>query len=80
MKENNNSAAPTVSVEPCALSVGALRARSQLKYFSASEFLRCTPSCSIDEVDLSFLNRLDLARDYAGVPFVININFYITIF
>jgi len=42
------------------------------RYFSPGEFERCSPACKIDDVDESFLVRLDVAREFAGVPFVLN--------
>lgn len=42
------------------------------KYFKDSEFKRCSPSCSIDDMNAETLNRLDQAREYAGIPFVLN--------
>lgn len=43
-----------------------------LKYFKPSEFRKASPSCYLDDMDVSFLQCLDLARDIAGIPFVIN--------
>ncbi len=42
------------------------------KYFKDSEFKRCSPSCSIDDMNAETLNRLDQARESAGIPFVLN--------
>ena len=42
------------------------------KYFSPAEFLRCTPSCSIKQMDPSFLDLLDRVREKAGIPLVLN--------
>lgn len=42
------------------------------RYFSDAEFRRCSPSCSIDQMDKEFLARLDNARERAGIPFVLN--------
>lgn len=42
------------------------------RYFSDAEFRRCSPSCSIDQMDKAFLARLDNARERAGIPFVLN--------
>ena len=41
------------------------------KYFSDSEFRKCTPSCSIDDMDEGFLELLDKIREDAGIPLVI---------
>lgn len=43
-----------------------------LKYFSAEEFLHCRPSCELSQMDALFMQRLDNARELAGVPFKIN--------
>ena len=42
------------------------------KYFSPSEFKRCTPSCSIEQMDPAFLSKLDQVREVAGIPLVLN--------
>lgn len=42
------------------------------KYFKPEEFLRATPPCTISQVQETFLDSLDVARGYAGVPFIIN--------
>lgn len=41
------------------------------KYFSAAEFKRCSPSCSINQMDDSFLVTLDALRAQAGIPLVL---------
>lgn len=41
------------------------------KYFAPSEFKRCTPSCSIDQMDGDFLEILDRVREAAGIPLVL---------
>ena len=42
------------------------------RYFSESEFKKCVPSCSIEDMDGAFLYLLDEARERAGIPFVLN--------
>ena len=42
------------------------------KHFTEREFQKCTPSCSLQDMKQDFINRLDTARDIAGIPFVIN--------
>lgn len=42
------------------------------KYFKEEEFTRCSPPCKLSDMDKDFMHRLDIARDFAGVPFVIN--------
>jgi len=44
-----------------------------MKYFKDSEF--ACPCCGANEMDKTFVERLDLARDIAGVPFVITSGF-----
>lgn len=41
------------------------------KYFAPAEFKRCTPSCSIEDMDQRFLNTLDAIRALAGIPLVL---------
>lgn len=41
------------------------------RFFSDSDFRRCLPSCSIDDMDEGFLKRLDTARSYSQYPFLI---------
>lgn len=41
------------------------------KYFAPAEFKRCTPSCTIDQMDAAFLNRLDQFREFVGIPLVL---------
>lgn len=45
------------------------------KYFTAKEFERCTPNCSIDHMEQSTLDMLDAAREAAGIPFILNCAF-----
>lgn len=40
--------------------------------FSPEEFERACPPCKLEDMQLSFMNRLQTARDLAGVPFRIN--------
>lgn len=42
------------------------------KYFTDDDFKRATPSCSIVQMSPELLQRLDRAREIAGIPFVIN--------
>lgn len=42
------------------------------RYFSPSEFKKCTPSCDITQMDASFLSLLDDVREGAGIPLVLN--------
>ena len=45
------------------------------KYFSPSEFKRCNPACTIDQMDPAFLTLLDMVREEAGIPLVLNCAF-----
>ena len=42
------------------------------KYFQAAEFKRCSPSCTIEQMDAGFLCLLDRVREAAGIPLVLN--------
>lgn len=42
------------------------------KYFKESEFVCCTPSCSLQDMKQSTMDKLDKARELAGIPFVLN--------
>lgn len=41
------------------------------EFFSESEFKRCTPQCSLQDMQQSLMTKLDRARELAGIPFVI---------
>lgn len=45
------------------------------KYFKPAEFVRCTPSCKIEDMDPAFLEVLDNIRETAGIPLVLNCAF-----
>ena len=40
-------------------------------YFSEKDFKRCSPPCSMQDMNDSFLKKLDEARLRAGIPFVL---------
>lgn len=42
------------------------------KYFSPSEFGKCTPPCEITDMQPDFLALLDRVRESAGIPLVLN--------
>lgn len=44
----------------------------ELKYFKDEEFRKAQPSCSLSDMDEEFMTKLDLAREIAGCPFIIN--------
>ncbi|MDR2233916.1 MAG: hypothetical protein LBE56_12465 [Tannerella sp.] len=41
-------------------------------FFKESEFQRCVPACSLQDMDQELMNRLDLLREKAGIPLVLN--------
>lgn len=41
------------------------------KYFSDKEFKHCTPTCSINDMNVEFMEKLDLLRERACIPLVI---------
>ena len=41
-----------------------------MRYFVEEEFL-CKCGCGLYNMDTGFLSKLDFAREYAGVPFVV---------
>ncbi len=42
------------------------------KHFTEREFEKCSPACSLQDMRQATMDRLDLARDIAGIPFVLN--------
>lgn len=42
------------------------------KYFKESEFKKCTPACSLQDMDQDFMTMLDALRAQAGIPLVLN--------
>ena len=44
----------------------------QARYFKDAEFRKCTPPCSIEDMDDDFLFLLDNVRKEAGIPLVLN--------
>lgn len=42
------------------------------KYFKESEFAGCSPACSLQDMQQDMMDKLDLARGIAGIPFVLN--------
>lgn len=42
------------------------------KYFKEAEFKRCTPSCSLQDMDQGFMQTLDALRSISGIPLVLN--------
>lgn len=47
-------------------------ARIKSKYFAEAEFRRCTPPCSLQDMDQDFMRKLDASREEAGIPYVLN--------
>jgi len=44
----------------------------KLNYFSNNDFRNASPSCSIKDMEETFLHRLDVARYHSGVPYIVN--------
>lgn len=42
------------------------------KYFKESEFKACSPSCSLQDMKQHTIEKLDAAREMAGIPFILN--------
>ncbi|PXV60170.1 peptidase M15-like protein [Dysgonomonas alginatilytica] len=42
------------------------------KHFTEKEFQKCTPSCSLQDMDQGFINQLDELRKEAGIPLVLS--------
>ena len=42
------------------------------KYFRESEFKKCVPACSLQDMKQGTMDKLDAAREIAGIPFVLN--------
>lgn len=42
-----------------------------ISFFPNQEFFRCTPSCSKRDMNVGTLQRLNKAREIAGIPFVL---------
>lgn len=42
------------------------------RYFNDLDFEKAVPSCKITDINPSSLKRLDNAREFAGIPFVVN--------
>lgn len=42
------------------------------RYFSPKEFTNCVPTCSIDDMQQGFLDRLDQLREACGIPLILN--------
>lgn len=41
-------------------------------YFKEAEFKRCSPACTLQDMDQRFMQDLDALRVQAGIPLVIN--------
>jgi len=42
------------------------------KYFSEKEFINCVPPCSLQDMKQSTIDKLDMTRERAGIPLVLN--------
>lgn len=41
------------------------------KYFVEAEFQKCSPDCSLEDMDPVTVDMLDRAREIAGIPFLL---------
>lgn len=41
------------------------------KYFAEAEFQRCSPACSLQDMNRAFIWMLDAIREEAGIPLVL---------
>lgn len=46
--------------------------KNSAQYFVDAEFRKCTPPCSIDDMQQVFLDKLDELRFNAGIPLVLS--------
>lgn len=42
------------------------------RFFTQRDFDTASPRCSIEDMDSSFMHKLDLAREYSLVPYIVN--------
>ena len=42
------------------------------RHFNELEFGRCSPACSLQDMQQPLMDMLDYARDKAGIPFTLN--------
>jgi len=47
-------------------------AKTTARWFNESEFKKCSPACSLQDMRQSTMDKLDSARDIAGIPLVLN--------
>ena len=52
-----------------------MKTKIESKYFSEKEFNRCTPSCSLQDMDRAFMWILDAIREEAGIPLILSCAF-----
>lgn len=45
---------------------------AEYKYFTEAEFGALTPSCSLSDMDETFMRRLDFVRELTGQPLYVN--------
>ncbi|MCP9289991.1 D-Ala-D-Ala carboxypeptidase family metallohydrolase [Gracilimonas sediminicola] len=45
---------------------------AEYNYFTENDFKTAFPACSMDDMDAEFMEKLDLAREIATVPFIVN--------
>lgn len=49
--------------------------RIRSEYFAEAEFRRCSPACSLQDMEQNFMDLLDKVRRRAGIPLVISCAF-----
>jgi uncharacterized protein YcbK (DUF882 family) len=48
---------------------------TELKYFSQRDFETCNPPCKLQDMDHVLMKKLDIARQVAGLPFIVTSGF-----
>jgi len=47
----------------------------ELRYFSQRDFDTCNPPCKLQDMDQTFMKKLDIARQVAMLPFIVTSGF-----
>ena len=42
------------------------------RYFTQADFDAANPVCRVDDMDPRFMEKMDVARYHAGIPFIVN--------
>ena len=48
---------------------------TELRYFSQRDFDMCNPPCKLQDMDQTFMKKLDIARQVARLPFIVTSGF-----